>query len=99
VPAGVGQLALDAHGALVAAISSYLLFRELKNDKWVGGSLNLIYVAIASHMDLEHKPDRAKMECSFCGRDGTEVRLGAGPSAFICHDCATTMATVLAPPA
>jgi hypothetical protein len=33
--------------------------------------------------------DTAKQQvaCSFCGRSAPEVRLGAGASVFICHEC------------
>ncbi len=33
--------------------------------------------------------------CSFCGQQPPAVRLGAGPSAFICNECVETFAKVL----
>jgi hypothetical protein len=32
-------------------------------------------------------PPSGQRSCSFCGRSPPEVRLGAGPSAFICDGC------------
>jgi hypothetical protein len=32
-------------------------------------------------------PPSSQQSCSFCGRSPPEVRLGAGPSAFICDGC------------
>ena len=40
----------------------------------------------------------AEPACSFCGRKPREVRLGAGPSAFICDGCVGLFASVFAPP-
>jgi hypothetical protein len=41
-------------------------------------------------------PDQpAKATCSFCSKAPPEVRLGAGPSAFICNECVATLAPLL----
>ncbi|MGD0563760.1 MAG: ClpX C4-type zinc finger protein [Roseiarcus sp.] len=40
----------------------------------------------------EKNPNRA---CSFCGQQPPAVRLGAGPSVFICNECVETFAKVL----
>ena len=35
--------------------------------------------------------------CSFCGRAPPSVRLGAGPSSFICNECVGVFSSVLNP--
>jgi hypothetical protein len=37
-------------------------------------------------------PPSGQRICSFCGRSPPEVRLGAGPSAFICEQCVDVFA-------
>ena len=37
-------------------------------------------------------PPSSQQSCSFCGRSPPEVRLGAGPSAFICEQCVDVFA-------
>ncbi len=37
-------------------------------------------------------PPSDQRNCSFCGRSPPEVRLGAGPSAFICDRCVDVFA-------
>ena len=32
--------------------------------------------------------------CSFCGKSQPEVRMGAGPAAFICNECADAFAKI-----
>jgi hypothetical protein len=87
----------DVHGAVVAGISAYLLFRDMKQAQLADDALDLIQTAIASRP--QEKPEgHRQIECSFCGRGQHEVRLGAGPDVFICHECAATMVEALAAP-
>ncbi len=37
----------------------------------------------------------ASPSCSFCGRQPPAVKLGAGPSVFICNECVDTFAKLL----
>jgi hypothetical protein len=84
----------DYHDAIATGIAAYLIVREKKNEQIAKGTLNLIHVAITSllHADGLASGDTS---CSFCGRSGSDVRLGAGPNAFICSDCVTTFNEVL----
>lgn len=43
------------------------------------------------------RPD--EISCSFCSKAPPDVRLGAGRSALICNECASTLAQVLSEPA
>lgn len=73
----------DFHGAIDAGIAAYLALRQ-KNKALAEGALGLIHVAITQLFPpTEAEPN----SCSFCGRSGSETRLGAGPHAFICIGC------------
>ena len=37
-----------------------------------------------------------EFSCSFCGRSPPNVRLGAGPDAFICNECVSTFSDIFA---
>jgi hypothetical protein len=92
------QIAMDGknyNDAIVSGISAYLIFREQKNDQIALGALNLIYVAIT--MLLNSQSVDSQEQCSFCGRSGRDVRLGAGSSAFICFDCVELFGDILRP--
>ena len=39
-------------------------------------------------------PLPGQWNCTFCGRSPPEVRLGAGPAAFICNACVDTFAKI-----
>jgi RNA polymerase-binding transcription factor DksA len=74
------------HDAFLHGVASYIVFRELKDDESE-------YVALASikgAVDLLLPTDEGD-QCSFCGRKPPEVRLAAGPSAFICDSCVATL--------
>ena len=55
------------------------------DERLVDRSMYLIIKSASLLLQL----DSPKVEdsCSFCYRPGSHVRLGAGPSAFICVDC------------
>src|ERR1700730_737698 len=83
------QIALnkkDFHQAIIVAIGGYLYYRDKRDDQISGGCLNLIHVAISQLLQLDNQTVTTNA-CSFCGRSGIEVRLGAGPDAYICSDC------------
>jgi len=70
--------------AIEIAISCYFLSkgRGLEEEEFATGQ---IYVAFSALFQKDAKgPEPA---CSFCGRTGKNVRLGAGPEAFICDKC------------
>jgi hypothetical protein len=76
----------DFHDAITSGISSYLILREKKNEQIARGALNLIHVAIGALLQADGVVTTAA-SCSFCGRSGSDIRLGAGPDAHICVDC------------
>ena len=76
----------DFHEAIVVAIGGYLYYREKRDEQIASGCLNLIYVAIGHLLQVD-MPAVSTESCSFCGRSGVEVQLGAGPEAYICSDC------------
>ena len=41
------------------------------------------------------KPAKQTVACSFCGKSAPEVRLGAGPSSFICNECVDIFHNIL----
>jgi hypothetical protein len=82
------QAAVDAkdfHAAVAAGISAYVVLHANGEAQLAQGALNLIYVAIGQiTFSDENSSDHA---CSFCGKSGPEVKLGAGSDAFICSEC------------
>ena len=84
----------DLHAAIDAGIASYLVCRNGQDQKVVAGSLNLIDAAI--WLSLQKGPGAGALSCSFCGRPASEVRLAAGPHAFICADCVATFGAIIA---
>jgi hypothetical protein len=87
------QVAMDQRKfevALRAGIDAYLHYKAEGNQQLSMGSVSLIHVAISGLLaeDEDKDGERASSpSCSFCGRSGSEARLGAGPDVFICADC------------
>jgi hypothetical protein len=53
----------------------------------------------ASHVAPSDEATNVDPACSFCGRKPPEVKLGAGPKAFICDGCVDVFASLFkAPP-
>ncbi|MGD0641974.1 MAG: ClpX C4-type zinc finger protein [Roseiarcus sp.] len=76
------------------------LFTRIKDDQ--GSRLNNAVLEFIGLCALHLKSDRAaadeggdKIACSFCGKSSPEVRLGAGPSAFICNECVGVFSDLL----
>ena len=74
----------NRHKAVELAISSYFLSKGLGSRPEEIGNLHL-HMAFAAFLD--NPIDVSKLECSFCGKNGKSVRLGAGPHAYICEEC------------
>jgi ClpX C4-type zinc finger len=70
--------------ALKVAIEAYNHHNGRGDERFAERSIELVIMAGALLVQ-PYKPEGA--ECSFCCRPGSEVRLGAGPSAYICVDC------------
>jgi hypothetical protein len=79
-------------------VGSRLLFRALPNAQGADRSALLAVENVASVMGLlsddRPTPREIAPECSFCGRKRPEVRIGAGPHAFICDGCVSRFASV-----
>jgi hypothetical protein len=97
-PVDVFQVASDAwqtamdqkkfEDAIKAGIDAYLHYCSEDNQKLSMGALNLIYLAAGRLIFGDKATETLRLCCcSFCGRSGPDVRLGAGPEAFICSDC------------
>lgn len=70
--------------ALKVAIEAYNHHNDRGDERFAERSISLIVKAVTLLLE-PYKPET--IECSFCCRPGSEVRLGAGPSAYICVDC------------
>lgn len=86
------------HEALLFAISCYLLSRERKDAKAeiiALGAIDSAYKRIYEPL-MEKRREKRKQEisCSFCGRSEPEVKLAAGPNAFICNACVNDLYSV-----
>ena len=86
----------DYSAAIKTGIDAYLHYHVAGNEQFSRGALNLIHVAI-SQLSLLDDSSTSSASCSFCGRRGSEVPLGAGPDAYICADCAEIFHQILKP--
>jgi hypothetical protein len=75
------------HDALVTAFASFLISREMKYEDLEPSFLAAMRAAIERLLPSDSSAK--KDECSFCGRHPPDVRLAAGPNAFICDACVT----------
>jgi hypothetical protein len=80
-------------GAAGIAILSYFLAQEEKDEDRRRLSLSILLKSI-EELKLEQpqiETEKRDPSCSFCGRSEPEVRLAAGPDAFICDGCVSTL--------
>jgi len=95
------QTAMDQgryRDALKAGCQTYLLYEKEGDEQGSMAALSLVHLAIAELIFGNRKESTISSPCcSFCGRSGSEVRLGAGPDVFICADCVTIFHEALAP--
>ena len=75
--------------AIEVAIACYFLSKGF-GPALEDGAMTQIYAAFLSF--LRRDAEEAQARCSFCGRSGERVRLGAGPDAYICEECVGTFA-------
>lgn len=83
------QLAINQKewdNAISLGISGYHYFNSRKIERSKQAALGLIHAAFEIQNRIED-PKQERNSCSFCGKTETEVRLGAGASAFICEEC------------
>ena len=73
--------------ALKAGIDAYLQGEAEGNEVEAASALGRMHLAIAELIFGKEPKVAAAPSCSFCGQSGPDVRLGAGPDAFICADC------------
>jgi hypothetical protein len=83
------------HDAILVGMSTYILLRMQNDEKLSPGALNLVHVAIETTDRTSGKQGLSDdMSCSFCGRREPEIKLAAGPNAFICNMCVEALAGV-----
>jgi ClpX C4-type zinc finger protein len=85
--------------AVKAGYESYAQCESEGDEKGAMAALSLVHLAIAELIFGNRKETQGKLptpSCSFCGRSGSEVKLGAGPDAFICVDCVAIFHDALA---
>jgi hypothetical protein len=77
--------------ALKAGIEEYLQCEARGDEQASMAALGLVHLAITELLfgekEQEDRGRHSPPSCSFCGQSGPDVRLGAGPDAFICADC------------
>ena len=84
--------------ALKAGYQAWLQGETADDESGSMAALGLIHLAIAELIFGNRKEGAAaEPSCSFCGRSGSQVRLGAGPDVFICADCVGIFHQALAP--
>jgi len=77
-----------------------LYLATLSDDRGSTHNVPLVFVHSAIERilsrtgDCESSNDPAERECSFCGLKPPEVRLGAGPKAYICDRCVSMFAEI-----
>jgi len=95
------QAAMDQGKFKDALKAGYQAWFQCETDGDEHGSmaaLGLIHLAIAELIFGNRKEGAAAApSCSFCGRSGSQVRLGAGPDVFICADCVGIFHQAFAP--
>lgn len=84
------------HDCLIAA-SALLDRAKSVGEEGVYYVLGELIHECASRIAPSDEARVAEPACSFCGRTRPDVRLGAGPSAFICDSCVAAFASVFAP--
>jgi hypothetical protein len=84
---------------LDCAIVVYLLSKNINFPKYNSTAKHFIkecsqhIAATATDSSIQANP--APYKCSFCSKSPPEVRLGAGPSVFICNECVQVFAVAL----
>lgn len=73
--------------ALKGAIDTFLQAESDGDELESRAALGRIHLATSELIFGQLSNSRSPQSCSFCGRSGSEVRLGAGPDVFICADC------------
>jgi len=101
-PASVAwQAAMDQgkfKDALKAGYEAWFQCETERDEHGSMAALGLIHLAIAELISGNRKEGAAAApSCSFCGRSGSQVRLGAGPDVFICADCVGIFHQAFAP--
>lgn len=72
--------------AIKVGIEAYLHHQAEGDERLSRGALNLIYIAI-SQLAQKGVEATSEVACSFCGKNGSEVRFAVGPDASVCVNC------------
>lgn len=94
--------AKDHHNALIYAFLGYMMSKGAQDEDSAMGFIGPIEAACFDLLEplLEKRKAMLKDEvmCSFCNRREPEVKLAAGPDAFICDGCVKMLAEEVFPP-
>ena len=84
---------------LVGALG-YILFNESGHQTFAQATLGFVSdaIALSAGQPAASQIHRKSSEpsCSFCGRRDPQVKLAAGPDAFICDSCVATLSKTFA---
>lgn len=87
----------EIDAAIKVGIEAYLHHQAEGDERLSRGALNLIYIAI-SQLAQKGVETTFELACSFCGKDGSEVRFAVGQDACICLDCVSVLHETLQRP-
>ena len=76
----------DFDGAIGVAVEAYAHYRGVPDEERAKDCLSLIAVAASAQLRSADQ-STANPSCSFCGKGEDEVRIFAGPRAYICSEC------------
>jgi len=86
------------HEALLFAFIGYLASRESEDIDTAHSFLapiNSATLHLLQPLADKYVEERAEQtSCSFCGRGKPEVKLGAGPSVYICDSCVSSCSEI-----
>jgi hypothetical protein len=95
----------DYSSIIDSSIASLLLARSWRGLDGAGeaerASLTSLYFSIGKilpEITAAASVGRTDQACSFCGSKPPEVRIGAGPDAFICNECVDTFSKIFHDP-
>jgi hypothetical protein len=79
----------DFYAAIAVAVETYSYYRNAQDERMATGCLNLVAAATNQLLRGPESGATADMSCSFCGKNKNEneIKIFAGPSAFICDEC------------
>jgi ClpX C4-type zinc finger len=80
---------------LTSASVVYLLSRDEDVPKYRSAAVAFMHECTMRIVEKNKSISTMVERCSFCSKAPPDVRLGAGPSAFICNECVELFASIL----